>query len=73
MLAMETLGLAERIDEILREYDVAIPRESIRVGKLSAVSRSRPHVSRYSRKTDIFGEVQHARYSDRSPPATKEK
>ncbi|PYT00414.1 MAG: transcription-repair coupling factor [Acidobacteria bacterium] len=60
LLTMETLGLAERIEEILREYDVAIPRDSIRVGKLSSgfeIPSARVDVLT---ETDIFGEVQHA-------------
>jgi transcription-repair coupling factor (superfamily II helicase) len=60
LLAMETLGLAERIEEILREYDVKLPAESIKVGKLSGGFEIPSSGFEVFTETDIFGEVQHA-------------
>ncbi|MEO6333548.1 MAG: transcription-repair coupling factor [Pyrinomonadaceae bacterium] len=60
MLAMETLGLAERVDEILREYDVSVPPESIKVGKLSGGFEIPVTRLEVLTETDVFGEVQHA-------------
>ena len=60
LLAMDTLGLAERIEEILREYDVTIPRDLIRVGKLSGGFEIPATRLEVLTETDVFGEVQHA-------------
>jgi transcription-repair coupling factor (superfamily II helicase) len=60
-----------RIEEILREYDVAIPRESIRVGKLSGGFEIPSARLEVLTETDIFGEVQHADL--RQLPAYDEK
>ncbi|HKP69634.1 MAG TPA: CarD family transcriptional regulator, partial [Pyrinomonadaceae bacterium] len=60
MLAMETLGLAERAEEIMRQYDVNLAPEMVRVGTLSTGFEI-PSISlEVLTETDIFGEVQHA-------------
>ncbi|HUR99368.1 MAG TPA: transcription-repair coupling factor [Pyrinomonadaceae bacterium] len=62
-LAMETLGLAERIEEILREYEASIPPGAIKVGKLSGGFEIPSAQLEVFTETDIFGEVQHAESS----------
>ena len=63
MLAMETLGLAERIEEILREYEVSLAPGAIKVGKLSGGFEIPSVRLEVLTETDIFGEVQHAETS----------
>ena len=67
MLVMDTRGLAERAEELLREYDVVFPLESIKVGKLSSGFEIPSTRLEVLTETDIFGEVQHAE----STPATR--
>ncbi|HEX6126775.1 MAG TPA: transcription-repair coupling factor, partial [Pyrinomonadaceae bacterium] len=59
LLAMETLGLAERIEEILREYELPLRAESIKVGKLSGGFEIPSARVQVLTESDIFGEVQH--------------
>ncbi|MEO8574634.1 MAG: CarD family transcriptional regulator, partial [Pyrinomonadaceae bacterium] len=63
MLAMETLGLAERIEEILREYELSIPPGAMKVGKLSSGFEIPSVRLEVLTETDIFGELQHAETS----------
>ena len=60
LMAMETHGLAERLEEILREYDVTVAPESLKVGKLSGGFEIPVAGIDVVTETDIFGEVQHA-------------
>jgi transcription-repair coupling factor (superfamily II helicase) len=60
LFAMETLGLAERLEEILREYEIALSPESIKVGKLSGGFEIPSAGIEVLTETDVFGEVQHA-------------
>jgi transcription-repair coupling factor (superfamily II helicase) len=60
LLAMETLGLAERVEEILREYDITLPPEALTVGKLSGGFEVPGSNLEVFTETDIFGDVQHA-------------
>ena len=60
IFAMETLGLAERVEEILREYDIAFPPDSIKVGSLSSGFEIPAMKFEILTETDVFGEVQHA-------------
>lgn len=64
LLAMETLGLAERVEEILREYEIALPPERIKVGKLSGGFEIPNLALEVFTESDVFGEVQHG---DRAP------
>jgi transcription-repair coupling factor (superfamily II helicase) len=67
MLVMDTRGLAERAEELLRDYDVVFPLESIKVGKLSSGFEIPSTRLEVFTETDIFGEVQHAE----STPTTR--
>ncbi len=60
LLAMETLGLAERVEEVLREYEFVIPRESIKIGKLSSGFEIPTARLEVFTEVDVFGEVQRA-------------
>ncbi len=60
MLVMETLGLAERVEEVLREYDLSLPLKSINVGKLSSGFEIAALQLAVLTETDVFGEIQHA-------------
>ena len=69
MLAMETLGLAERVEEILGEYDVTVPAKSLKVGKLSGGFEISAIAFEVLTETDIFGVVQQAD----ATPATRQR
>ncbi len=58
IFAMETLGLAERLEEILREYDITLPTGTIRVGNLSGGFEIPAARLEVISETDIFGELQ---------------
>ncbi len=58
VFAMETLGLAERLEEILREYDIILPTGTIKVGNLSAGFEIPAARLEVITETDIFGELQ---------------
>ena len=57
LLAMESLGLAERIEEILREYDISLPPQSVKVGKLSGGFEIPALGLEVFTETDVFGEI----------------
>jgi transcription-repair coupling factor (superfamily II helicase) len=52
----DTLGIAERFEELLKEHDVAINRESIQVGPISSGFELPQLRIVYVSETDIFGE-----------------
>ena len=65
---MQTLGLAERLEEILRDYDVSLPENSVFIGDLSSGFEI-PALDLIVRtETDIFGEVTQHEYQK---PKTK--
>ncbi|HVF29400.1 MAG TPA: DEAD/DEAH box helicase, partial [Pyrinomonadaceae bacterium] len=69
---METLGLAERLEEILRQYDAAVAPEAIKIGKLSS-GFEMPTISfEVITETDVFGEVQRAE-GTQTPRARRQK
>ncbi|MEP7039348.1 MAG: CarD family transcriptional regulator, partial [Acidobacteriota bacterium] len=65
---MQTLGLAERLEEILRDYDVALPENSLFVGDLSSGFEIPALDLIVYTETDIFGEVTQHEYQK---PKTK--
>jgi transcription-repair coupling factor (superfamily II helicase) len=52
----DTLGIAERFEELLNEHEVAIDRESIQLGPISSGFEMPQHGIVYISETDIFGE-----------------
>ncbi len=67
---MQTLGLAERLEEILRDYEVSLPENSVFIGDLSNGFEI-PALDLIIRtETDIFGEVTQHEYQR---PKTKDQ
>ncbi len=60
---MQTLGLAERLEEILRDYDVSLPDNSVFVGDLSSGFEIPALDLIVYTETDIFGEVTQHEYT----------
>ena len=58
----QTHGLAERFAEILRDYDVELPEQTIRVGDLSGGFEIPSLDLTVFTETDIFGETTQAEY-----------
>ena len=67
---MQTLGLAERLEEILRDYGVALPENSVFVGDLSNGFEIPTLHLIIQTETDIFGEVTQHEYQK---PKTKDQ
>lgn len=55
-IVVKTQGMAERIAEILREYDIYLPTESIQVGGLDAGFELPSEGLKLYSESDIFGE-----------------
>ena len=60
---MQTLGLAERLEEILRDYNVNLPENSLFVGDLSSGFEIPALNLIVYTETDIFGETTQHEYS----------
>ncbi len=67
---MQTLGLAERLEEILRDYDVLLPENSVFVGDLSSGFEIPALDLIIQTETDIFGEITQHEYQK---PKTKDQ
>ena len=59
---MQTLGLAERLEEILRDYEVSLPENSVFVGDLSSGFEIPALDLIIQTETDIFGEITQHEY-----------
>jgi transcription-repair coupling factor (superfamily II helicase) len=57
MVVVETHGIAERLEEIVREFDAGLPHESIKVGCLSSGFELPPAKLTVYTEADIFGET----------------
>lgn len=74
LIVAETPGIAERLEEIVREFNVPIAPESIRVGQLSAGFELPSSGLVVYTESDIFGEtVSTARDGAHSPPVQRSK
>ncbi len=73
-IVLETSGMAERLEEILREYDLSLPAGSIEIGDLSGGFELPAGRTIYTEK-DIFGETSGADFRPSQPkgPRTKSK
>ncbi|HSU25663.1 MAG TPA: transcription-repair coupling factor, partial [Pyrinomonadaceae bacterium] len=60
LLVMQTLGLAERLQDMLREYGAGVSPESVLVGDLSGGFEIPSAGLTVYTETDVFGETQHA-------------
>lgn len=56
-LVMQTQGLAERLEDVLRDYNVTLPKDSIAVGDLSAGFEIPSFNLAAYTETDIFGDA----------------
>ena len=72
MLVMQTFGMAERIEEILREYEVSVPHGSTVVGELSGGFEIPSEGLTVYSESDIFGEARPAE-APSSPAAARAK
>lgn len=64
LIVLETHGMVERLEEILREYDVTLPTGSFAVGWLSGGFEIPIFDIRVFTEVDIFGEMQQAEAVD---------
>ena len=62
IVVLQSHGLAERLEEILRDYEVALPPHSIIVGDLSGGFEIPSQNLTVFTETDIFGENRQAEY-----------
>ncbi|MFN6963792.1 MAG: transcription-repair coupling factor [Pyrinomonadaceae bacterium] len=66
LLVMQTTGLAERLNDVLREYDASVAPESLIVGDLSGgFELPSARLTVYT-EIDVFGESQHAEIGTRT-------
>ena len=56
-LVMQTQGLAERLEDVLRDYNVTLPRGAVTVGDLSSGFEIPAFTLSAYTETDIFGEA----------------
>jgi transcription-repair coupling factor (superfamily II helicase) len=71
LFVLQSHGLAERLSEILRDYDVVIPDNSLLVGDLSGGFEIPALDFRVHTETDIFGESTQAEFQKTKPQKTK--
>ncbi len=72
-VVLETVGLAERLEEILREYQVALPKDSIQIGQLSGGFEIPAFETTIYTETDIFGETSSAEFRPAQVRGTRQK
>ena len=73
LFVFQTSGLAERFDEILRDYDIVLSPKSIIVGELSGGFEIPSFGLTVRTETDVFGETAEAEPAARKQPARKSK
>ena len=75
LIVMQTIGLAERLKEVLREYDLSLPNEFLIVGDLSSGFEIPAESLEVFTENDIFGDTQQAEATpfNRSTPAARRK
>ncbi|MFM9903340.1 MAG: transcription-repair coupling factor [Pyrinomonadaceae bacterium] len=62
-IVIQTPGMAERLEEILREYDASLATEAIRIGNLSSGFELPAFNLTLFTESDIFGDVTQAEFS----------
>ena len=74
-IVVETQGIAERLEELLREYDNAPASDSISVGRLSSGFELPGERKIFYTESDIFGETTQSEYrtSKDTPKRTKSR
>ncbi len=73
LIVLQTHGMVERLEEILREYNVVFPPDSLVVGRLSSGFEIPAFDMRTFIETDIFGEIQQAEAADPGARTRKPK
>ena len=58
LIVMRTRGMAERLDELLRDYDIVLQPENLKIGNLSGGFEIPSQDLIVYTETDIFGETQ---------------
>jgi transcription-repair coupling factor (superfamily II helicase) len=71
LFVLQTSGLAERVDEILRDYDIVLPPGSMMVGDLSGGFEIPSFRLTFRTESDIFGETAAAEPAARKQPAAR--
>ncbi len=71
IIVLQSHGLAERLSEILRDYDVSVPDDSLLVGDLSGGFEILALDFVVHTETDIFGETTQAEFQKSKPQKTK--
>ncbi|HLM62374.1 MAG TPA: transcription-repair coupling factor, partial [Pyrinomonadaceae bacterium] len=71
IFVLQSHGLAERLSEILRDYDVVVPDHSLLVGDLSGGFEIPALDFTVHTETDIFGESTQAEFQKPKPQKTK--
>jgi transcription-repair coupling factor (superfamily II helicase) len=66
LIVLQTQGLAERLAEILRDYDVQIPNDSLIIGDLSGGFEIPALNFAIQTETDIFGEITQHEFQQRA-------
>ncbi len=72
-IIIQTLGMAERLEEILREYDATLAGDSIRIGNLSGGFELPAFDLTVYTEGDIFGEVTQGEFRSAKEPAKRSK
>ena len=70
-IILQTHGMAERVEEILREYDSPLPADSIRIGDLSSGFELPPFDLTLYTESDIFGDVTQAEFRSKNEPGKR--
>ncbi len=68
-IVLQTAGMAERLAEMLRDYDMNVPADSIKVGTLTTGFELPSEQLIYYTERDIFGEAAQGDAPQRSRPA----
>ena len=72
-IVMQTPGMAERLEEILREYDATLAGDSIRIGNLSGGFELPSFDLTVYTESDIFGETTQGEFRPTKEPAKRSK
>ncbi len=72
-IVIQTPGMAERLEEILREYDASLTPDAIRIGSLSAGFELPSFDLIYYAEGDIFGDITEAAFRPAKGPAKRTK
>ena len=72
-IVLQTKGLAERLSDVLRDYDITLPSTAVTIGDLSSGFEIPSERLTVYTEIDIFGESQHAEHRPQTPAARRSK